>query len=107
MLQFGEPVLVCANQVIGREISCPHVLKHLLEVDAAVHRPDPFRFAALRLNLLQESLECSLVGDVHRQHFAGEIETLRGDDQSDDDLRTVGACIAAGTMAELVALAFR
>ena len=40
--------------------------------------------------LLQERLERGLVGGVARQHFVGQRETLRRDDQGDHHLHAVG-----------------
>lgn len=105
--QFGEPALGCVNQAADRGIIYPPVLKHLFDGNAAIHHPDSLRFAILRFNLLQESLECDLVGGIPRQHFVDESEVIRGDDQSDDDLCAVGAFIAIGTIVEPVALVFR
>ncbi len=105
-LQFGEPGLGCVNRQQTRG-TCLPVRKHLFDGNAAIHHPGLFRFAIVRLNLLQESLECGLVGGVSGEHFVGEKKPVRGDDQSDDDLGAVRAFIAIGTMAELVALVFR
>lgn len=105
--QFGEPALGCVNQAADRGIIYLPVIKRLFDGNAAIHHPDSLRFAILRFNLLQESLECDLVGGIPRQHFVGEREAIRGDDPSDDGLCAVGTFIAVGTIAELVAFAFR
>src|ERR687896_1550202 len=52
-------------------------------------------------------LERGLVGGVARQHFVGDGETLRGNDQGNDDLHAVAPLVAAVTKAALVLFVLR
>jgi hypothetical protein len=61
----------------------------------------------LHFDLLQEHLERGLVGGVTRQHFVSDGETLRGNDQDNDDLHAVTPLVAAVTKAALVLFILR
>jgi hypothetical protein len=92
--EFAQPALGCAHEVMHRRIGGPHLGKHFLGGNAAVHDPDPLGFAVLGFDFREEAAQGGLVGGVAGHDFVGQRKTLGGDDQRDDDLDAIASLVA-------------
>lgn len=71
-----------------------HLGKGFFGGDAAVHDPDALGFAILGFDFFEEVGEGGVVGGIAGEHFVGDGEAVRGDDEGDDDLDAVAALVA-------------
>ena len=107
LFQLGEPPFRRSDQIEDRRIGLTHLAQHLLGRDAAIHHPDAFRLAVLRLDLLQKAAQRRLVGGVSRQDLIGERKAFRRHDQRNHHLHAVAALVAAVAVAALVGFVVR
>jgi hypothetical protein len=103
LLQARQAPLWRAHQVMHGRIGGAHLDEHLLGRHAAVHQPDPARFAVLPLDALEKPPQCRVVRGVAGQHFVGQRQAFGRHHQSDDDLYTIRPVIARVPEAALVA----
>ena len=102
LLQARQAALRRAHQVIHRRVGIAHLGEHLLGRHAAVHQPNPARFAVLPFDALEKPSQRRLVGGVAGQHLIGQRQTFRRHHEGNDDLHTVRPVIARVPEAPLI-----
>ena len=94
-LQCTEPTARCADQILNRRLALAHLRQGRLRRNPAIHDPDPFALAVLVFDAIEEIHQRGFVTGISGHHLIGQRKTLRGDNQGDNDLHTVGSFIAA------------
>jgi hypothetical protein len=103
LLQPGQPPLRGTDQVLHWRVGGAHLGQHRLGRHAAVHQPDPSRFAVLPLDTIEETTQRRVVLGVARQYFIGQRQPFGRHHQRDDHLHAVAAVVARIAEAALVA----
>lgn len=84
-----------AYQVEDRTGALPHDLQYRFGRNAPIHHPGALSLAVLRLDGSKEIPQGGFVTGVAGQHFIGQRETLRGHNETQNDLHTIGSLVAA------------
>ena len=103
LLKLGQAPLRGADQGAHRRIALPHLGRHRLGRNAAIHQPDAPRLAVLRLDLGEKLPQGLVVLGVTGEDLVGQRQAFRRDHQSDHHLRAIRPAVAAVAMPALVA----